>query len=181
MAEQVRSSYKSDDLRKELESLLGSGRVSDDIWLPVFAVASAATEVGQDFVGTLKTAAKELALSSTKSPEKPPVPVHLEVPSSNHQDTRMIARVGLNLLEYSSPLTPEELARRVTIAHGREVTVQKLSKSLSKIGVRATKQKGHRVFVFDAKTANVSRKLGFSQSGQHGQEVNNKGGMEATL
>jgi hypothetical protein len=178
MAERVRSSYKSRELRQELESLLGPGRASDDIWLPGFAVASAADA---DFVGTLKTGAKELAASTTKSSDKPSVSIHVEVPSSNPQEPRTIARVALNVLEYSSPLTPEELAKKVSNVHSCSVTAQKVSKSLAKIGIRAAKQKGRRVFVFDGKTGNVSRKLGFSRSGQHGQEVNNKGEMEATL
>jgi hypothetical protein len=185
VAGEVNDAYQNDNLRKELEILVGPGRASDDIWLPVFAVASAATKREQDVVGMLKTAARELAPSSTKSPDKVSIPVHVEVPSTtpngSGQEPSMIARVALNVLESSGPLTPEALAKQVGYIHGCPVTAQSLSKNLSRMGIRSAKKKGSRVFSFDSRTAAVSRKLGFSGAGQQGQEVGKKREIEAAF
>lgn len=181
MADSVNGFYQSDDLRRELETLVGPGRSSDDIWLPIFAVASAAKAGGRDSLETLKTAAKQLAGVNKKSFEKPPVPMSAPAPAEDPQESSMLARVALGLLEFSGPLTPEELAQRVSNVHGRKVTAQKLSKSLSKIRVRAKKENGRRVFVFDAEAAVTSRNLGFSTAGQQGQEDSSKREVEVRL
>jgi len=176
MAGSVNAFYQDADLRKGLEKLLGPGRASDDIWLPIFAVASAAKAVGRDSLETLKTAAKQLAIVSTKSFEKPPVPMPAPARAEHPQESSVLA---LKVLEFSDPLTPEELAQRVSNVHGRKVTAQKISKSLSKIGVRAKKQQGRRVFVFPETVA--SRNLELPTVGQQGQEDSSKRELEVRL
>jgi hypothetical protein len=63
--ERVNRCYQDEKLRKELGALLGPGRISDDIWLPIFAVATAATGDDANFIKILKDAAKELATRAT--------------------------------------------------------------------------------------------------------------------
>jgi hypothetical protein len=50
--------------------------------------------------------------------------------------------MALRLVEFSGPVTPEELARRVSIVLGHEITAQKLSKALPKRGVPGQEAEG---------------------------------------
>jgi hypothetical protein len=171
-AESVNRFYQDDGLRRELEQLLGAGRISDDIWLPLFAVASAA---GQDSP-MLKKAAKQLAEVKTNSFQKPsspfPSPAPAKVEAVN--ESKPLVEVAQSVLKFSNGLTPEELAQKVSIVYGRNVTAQKVSKALSKIGVRATKQNGRRIFLGEMKRSSPT-------IGQQGQEDRRKGELEASL
>jgi hypothetical protein len=178
-ADQVNRCYQDDGLRSDLEELLGSGRLSDDIWLPLLGVASAATAADQDFLGSLKRAAKELSTTTRTEIVQPQSPAVARNEHVAKKDEKAIAlQTALNRMEYSGPVTPRQLAKDVSQVSGREVTTQRLSKDLAKIGIRAKKKKGCRIFVTTPpERESARRKL----SGQQGQEDMSSGAIEARV
>jgi len=180
--ESVNRCYQDEKLRKELEALLGPGRVSDDIWLPMLAVATAASGDDANFIKTLKDAAKELASSATavQPAAQPPVQdrVTAEVPSADAKD---FLKTALDRLQFTGAIAPEALAKDVSQVSGQEVTAQKLSKGLKKLGIRSAKKKGRRVFApSNAERAHALQQLG-EEIGQQGQEDGRNGGIELRL
>jgi len=146
-ADQVNGSYQDPDLRQALVTILGAGRVSDDIWLPVFAVASAATSKDEQFLNTLREAARGLSAASQKTISVQPqviVKRHVEVPAETERTGAL--ELALRSLEHSGPVTPQNLAQGVSGALGRTVTEQVIGKGLSKIGIKTKRKKGRRVF-----------------------------------
>jgi hypothetical protein len=174
--DQVDDSYQDDNLRKELETLLGPGRASDDIWLPVFAVARAAKGDKPTSLDNLQKAAKELATAASSAASNPHPPVHREATPSQAGNDRLVLEAALNVMVMEhSQLTPEELAKRVANVTGAKVTSQSLSKGLARIGIRAKRQKGCRVFApTPTEQASARRRL----QGDSGQQDGRTAGQE---
>jgi hypothetical protein len=168
--ERVNGFYQDEKLRSELEALVGAGRASDDIWLPVFAVASAGSQGEGSFMGSLKNAATELSTPSVEGNS----PYDLDEGStelSGEPKREVVQKAALSVLEEAVPITPENLAKAVSENLGTDVTSQKLSKSLSKLGIRAWKEKGRRIFkITNEALASAYRKLGIDRNGQQGQQ-----------
>jgi hypothetical protein len=157
-AEAVNEFYQDNSLRAGLETLMQkAGREVDDIWLPLFAiVASPSPDPRIDpkqnsLLGDLARAAQQAATLPADSDRK----VSADSPAFSHKnaarqitlrepDAALLA--ALDMLGWGQPCSPSDLAERVSERLGSEVTTQWLSKHLKRIGIRAKKQKGRRVF-----------------------------------
>jgi hypothetical protein len=178
-AQRVSGCYQDEKLRKELGALLGPGRISDDIWLPMLAVASAATGDDANFTKVLKDAAKGLATSATPAVQPAAHPsMAAEVP---REDARDFLKTALDRLEFTGAIAPEDLAKDICQISGQKITAQRLSKGLAKLGIKSKKKKGQRVFDPDgAERARALQQLG-GEIGQQGREGGRDRGVEARL
>ncbi len=87
-------------------------------------------------------------------PQPPARDVHAE-----EEKRKQVLDTAINLLRLSGTrMTPEELAKKVGITLGFEVTTQSLSKGLAKRGIRTKKVKGRRVFAFAGIAHRVARR-----------------------
>jgi hypothetical protein len=153
-ASRIARVYNNEQLRKRLEERLGLvGREVDDIWMPLFAVAAAAStseEIELDehpWFQRLGEAAKKQAVSQdSKSPSwnAPTRPSEYHDSQGEQEKTLLIA--ALNTLVWARGITPTELANRVSKSVGQEITAQLLSKRLRRLGIRAKKDRGKRAF-----------------------------------
>jgi hypothetical protein len=178
--EQVNSCYQNKDLRTELHNLLGPGRISDDIWLPMVAVASAATGDGSTLIGTLKEAATQLATTAGGQSVNPWVAKSaVQEPKNESEDEEDnvadLVKVALDRLELAGPMEPEKLAFDVSVVSGEEITAQRLSKELAKLKIRSKKQGGRRIFApTDSERTAALQKLGDRRGGRAAENGKDK-------
>lgn len=185
----INQCYKDDKLRRDIEALLGmAGREVDDIWLPVFAVVTACSphseiDSAQDsLVGDLAKAALQLTefradqISGDTSPfPRPATASCSEGGASEEAHDALVAALDIVPGE---GIGPSDLAKVVSKRVKREVTTQWLSKGLARLGIRAVKYNGRRVFIVRLSEIQEAQvKLGIAPSfaqeaetGQQGQE-----------
>jgi hypothetical protein len=158
-AEGVNRLYIDGNLRKQVETLLGkAGREADDIWLPQFAVAAACSFDGDfsptrnRFLGDLGKAALEMTQYRDQRTAKlldgqfNPYTAKSDK-TSPVAPTQQTLALALDVLARQwRPLKPSEVAEQVSKRVGTTVTTQWLSKNLARLGIRAKKLKGKRVF-----------------------------------
>jgi hypothetical protein len=177
-AADVNQFYNDEALRKSLETLLGrAGREVDDVWLPLFAIASASsadTTPDSNLVEAAKQSAKDrdipnIATASQRTASVPSARNQVERPPNEALVT------ALHLLAWSVPFEPTKLAKEVSDRIEMKVSAQWLSKHLRRLGILAKRKKGRRVFQVSRGELNQAKgKLGICPSapkpGQEGQE-----------
>ena len=186
----INQSYKDNRLRKDLEALLGmAGREVDDIWLPVFAVVAACSseakiDPAQDsLVGDLAKAALQLTkfradqISGDTSPF--PMPATASRSEGGTSEEAYEALVAALDILPGEGIEPSDLAKIVSKRLKRDVSTQWLSKGLARLGIRAVKYNGRRVFIVRLSEIHEAQvKLGIlppslaqeAESGHQGQE-----------
>jgi len=190
---EVDRNYTDNHLRRELQSALGkAGREADDIWLPLFAIASAAvgeTDLGQNsLLRELLEAAKELSALRDGGLAAAPKTV-LEFPGAIRSASagRTPVEIGpepalvvaLNLLDSAEGIEPEMLSSIVCEAGNVMVSAQWLSKKLKPLGIQAKKHNGRRVFMPSNEELRTAKSaLGIAapiieigQQGHEGQQI----------
>lgn len=150
--------YTDNQLRLELQSALGkAGREVDDIWLPLFAIATAAvgaTDLEQNrLLQELVESAKELSdlrdggIAGLKAVLKFPRAVYAASARTPAVGLEPGLVAALRILESFEPIEPEALRALVYECEGVRVTTQWLSKNLKPLGIQAKKRNGRRVFM----------------------------------
>jgi hypothetical protein len=199
---QVNRNYTNNQLRRELQSLLEkAGREADDIWLPLFAIASAAvgsTDLARDpLLQELAEAARELSGLRDSHIAKPSV---LEFPGAQHSGSvkKSPREVGLSpalvaalnvldkSLDKSEGVEPEMLSGIVYECTSARVTAQWLSKNLKPLGINAKKRQGRRVFMPSKEEIRAAQStlgitapvIAIGQQGHEGQQILVKEVME---
>jgi hypothetical protein len=183
-ASKVAAIYNSEELRAQLEKHIGQvGREVDDIWMPLFAVAAAASqsmdfEENPCFRQLLEAAKRQAAARHAKTADwKSPTPWTANEESEAEMDKiKLVA--ALRILEWRGGLHPAKLAKDVSMPLNMKVSAQWLSKRLARLGIRAKKERGKRVF--SCSPGEVRQALGrlgvevpaaqASDAGQQGQE-----------
>jgi transposase len=166
----VQTFYQHEDLRTKVENIVGPGRPCDDIWLPLFSVASAAMGGIKEALECLSEPAQEITkagttvTTSTQPGSKPYV--------GQAKESSRIQQAALDVMqEQACPMTPSALAKKVSKRLGMEVSHQTVSKSLKKIGIASQKKRGRRVFLpKNDELRDAWTKLGHRWEGQQGQE-----------
>ncbi len=162
-ATKVNDRYGEDILRASLEDQMGeAGRETDDIWLPLSAVATVAWGVddlskGSKNFSVMIETAKELARGRRATGWQIGVAASAQ-PDSSNQFRLEECRVALGVLEFSCPIEPAALAERLGQAVGREVEASRLCKTLGRLGIKSTKKGGRRVFNVSKDQIEIARR-----------------------
>ena len=189
-ADAINGFYRNKNLRTDLEGLLGkAGREVDDIWLPLFAVVVACSpdakidSAQSSLIGDLAKAAVQLASfranQTSGDTSRFPKPVAASGSKGGGSDEPHEALVVALEFVQVEGIEPSDLAKMVSKRLKREVSAQWLSKSLGRLGIRAVKYDGRRVFIVRQSEIQEARvKLGIAppsfaqmtETGQQGRE-----------
>jgi hypothetical protein len=152
----VADAYRSKDLRETVIKVVSDvGRQSDDVWLPLFSVATTAqktTSVHENsFLKELTTAAQKFVHARANEAEHPTKSVtgssdqsaKKEEPDPNEG---LALRGALDMLKWKKEAEPGELVKVVSQKLGIKVSSQRLGKGLSKLGIKSSPRGRKRLF-----------------------------------
>jgi hypothetical protein len=173
--------YDPSGLRKKVEEAVGEvGRQADDIWLPLFSVSRANSTVdseGSRVYASLSAGAvshrdsPSPSTSSVKHSGRFGRQAEPEDGSIEDQEALRAALEMLGMLATTKPIPPTELAELVSSELHTEVSAQKISKGLGRLGITSKKKSGMRMFQASPKQLAAARKrLGIREDGQDGRD-----------
>jgi hypothetical protein len=141
-ADRVKAQYDSKELRESVEEALNScGRDADDVWLPLFSIAGAASD-GKPHTQNMMAELARVAATLTKLRNSKP-PENSDTKDSQDRQTVLKA---IEVIQSNSPITPTELAEEVSLAGQVDWSGVALGRLLSQHGIHSEKKDGQRIF-----------------------------------